>query len=645
MAKSYTELRKQALAEWEALEKSSKPRLMIGAGTCGRAAGALAVLEAMENKLAEKGIEAIITRVGCIGLCCLEPVVNIIKPGKPNIYYGNLTPELAAQLIEDYLIKDNPRPDLALGLTGEGSLDGIPNLFDLPMLKPQVRIVLRNCGIIDPENINHSIARGGYRGLVRALSMTPEAVIEEVKKSGLRGRGGAGFPTGQKWEFCRKSPGKIKYVVCNADEGDPGAFMNRALLESDPHSVLEGIIIGAYAIGANQGYIYCRAEKPLAIERLETALKQAIEYGIVGDNIFGSGFSFHIELRRGAGAFVCGEETALMASIEGKRGMPRSRPPFPAQVGLWGKPTNINNVETWANVAAIFQKSGEWYARYGSVTSKGTKTFALAGKIKRTGLIEVPLGIPLKEIIFDVGGGILSDRKFKAVQTGGPSGGCIPASHLDLPVDYENLTKAGSIMGSGGMVVMDEDTCMVDIARYFLTFTQAESCGKCVPCRLGTNQMLDVLKSICRGEGKPDDIDLLLDLGKQVKAGALCGLGQTAPNPVLTTIRYFRDEYEAHIKNHRCPALVCTDLVSYYIMPDKCQGCGICLRDCPAEAIIGGKRLVHIIDQSKCAKCGTCLEVCPPRFGAVVKVSAEKVEVPSEPTPVIAKKTKGESLK
>jgi len=644
-AMKFGEIRRRAEAEWEALQHSVKPRILVGAGTCGRAAGALAVLEAIRAKLAESDMEATITQVGCIGLCYAEPMVDIIKPGRPHIYYGNLTPQLAAQLIEDFVIHDNPRPDLALGTIGDNSIRDIPKFFELPMLKPQVRITLRNCGLIDPENINHYIANGGYSGFVKALEMTPEAVIEEIKKSGLRGRGGAGFPTGMKWEICLKSPGTIKYVICNADEGDPGAFMNRSLLEGDPHSVLEGMLIGAYAIGATRGYIYCRAEKPLAIERLKIALRQAAEYRLLGDNILGSGFNFPIELRVGAGAFVCGEETALMASIEGKRGMPRSRPPFPAEAGLWGKPTNINNVETWADVSAIMQKGADWFASYGSEKSKGTKTFALVGKIKRTGLIEVPMGIPLQKVIYGVGGGILDDKQFKAVQTGGPSGGCIPASLLDLPVDYESLTQAGSIMGSGGMVVMDENTCMVDIARYFLTFTQAESCGKCVPCRLGTKQMLDILKNICRGEGKLEDIDLLLDLGKQVKAGSLCGLGQTAPNPVLTTIRYFREEYEAHIKEHRCPALVCTDLVSYYIMPDRCQGCGICLRDCPAEAIIGGKRMVHIIDQSKCAKCGTCLEVCPPRFGAVVKVSGEKVAVPSEPIPIIAKKTTGESSK
>jgi len=634
MTLTFAEIQTRAEAEWTAHRNSENPHILIGTATCGLAAGALDVLEAIKEQLTKSTIEVAITEVGCIGTCYAEPIINIIKPGRPHIYYGSLTPETAAQIIEDYLVNDNPRPDLAMGTDGEDEIENIPRFFELPMLKPQVRVALRNCGLIDPENINHYIANGGYSGLNKTLTMTPEAVIAEIKKSGLRGRGGAGFPTGLKWEFCQQAPGETKYVICNADEGDPGAFMDRSLLESDPNAVLEGILIGAYAIGATEGYIYIRAEYPLAIKRLKTTLQQMADYGLIGDKILGSDFSFHIKIKQGAGAFVCGEETALMRSIEGKRGMPSSRPPFPAQSGLWGKPTNINNVETWSNVSAIMQRSGDWYASYGSEKSKGTKTFALAGKINRTGLIEVPMGTPLSEIIFDIGGGIIGDKEFKAVQTGGPSGGCLPASLLHLPVDYQSLTEAGSIMGSGGMVVADEETCMVDLARFFLSFVQDESCGKCVPCRVGTRQMLNMLEHITRGEGQPGDIERLEKLAHLIKATSLCGLGQTAPNPVLTTIRYFRDEYEAHINEKRCPALSCSTLISYYILPDKCQGCGICLRNCPVDAIIGDKRMVHIIDQEKCIKCGTCLDVCPERFSAVKKVSGEEIEVPSEPIPV-----------
>jgi len=599
---TFDEIKAKAMSEWEALEYSDKPRILIGAATCGRAAGALAVLEAINSELGRHNIQATIIQVGCIGLCYAEPLVDIIKPNRPRICYSNITPEIIPQLIEDYIINDNPRSDLALGTIGNGSIKDIPKLFELPMLKPQLRIALRNCGHIDPENINHYIANDGYRGLVKALGMAPEEVIEEIKKSVLRGRGGAGFPTGLKWGFCRKSPGTVKYLICNADEGDPGAFMDRSLLEGDPHAVLEGMLIGAYAIGATEGYIYIRAEYPLAIERLKLALDQMADYGLLGDNILGSDFSFHIKIKQGAGAFVCGEETALMASIEGKRGMPRSRPPFPAQAGLWGKPTNINNVETWGNVSAILQRGGDWYASYGSEKSKGTKTFALAGKIERTGLIEVPMGISLQEIIYGIGGGIPDDKRFKAVQTGGPSGGCLPVSRLNLPVDYESLTEAGSIMGSGGMVVMDEDTCMVDVAHYFLSFTQAESCGKCVLCRLGTKQMLDILEDITNGKGKLEDIDLLIDLSGAVKEGSLCALGGTAPNPVLTTIRYFRDEYEEHIKRHHCRAAVCKGLVT-----------APCSHTCPAGVDV--PRYVRFIAEGK--------------FAEAVAVIREKIPFPS----------------
>jgi len=636
---TFDEIKKQALLAWEAWQHSEKTRILVGTATCGRAAGAMVVLEAIEKELSQRNIEALVTQIGCIGLCYSEPIVDIIKPGRPRISYANVTPEIIPQLIEDYIINDNPRPDLAIGVMSEDGVAGIPRFFDLPMLKPQVRIALRNCGHIDPKDIDQYIASGGYSGLAKALEMSPEQVIEEVKKSGLRGRGGAGFSTGRKWEFCQRSPGEEKYLICNADEGDPGAFMDRSLLEGDPHAVLEGMLIGGYAIGSTHSYIYCRAEYPLAIEKLKFALERMEEYGLIGDNILGSSFSFNIQIKEGAGAFVCGEETALMASIEGRRGMPRSRPPFPAQSGLWGKPTNINNVETWANVSAILQKGSDWYSSFGTEKSKGTKTFALAGKIVRTGLIEVPMGISLGDIIYEIGGGIVGGKRFKAVQTGGPSGGCLPASMTDLPVDYESLAQAGSIVGSGGMVVADEDTCMVDLARFFLSFTQVESCGKCVSCRIGTKQMLSILERITRGEGQPGDIELLERLAQLIKATSLCALGQTAPNPVLTTIRYFRDEFEVHINEKRCPSLACTELISYFILPDKCQGCLICLRNCPVEAISGGKRMVHVIDQDKCVKCGVCRDVCPDRFAAVVKISGEKLTGPREPIPVTAAKS------
>jgi NADH-quinone oxidoreductase subunit F len=630
----FEDIKRQATSQWQSLQDSPRPRILIGTGTCGIAAGAEDILNALRAELEKNSIQADIIQVGCIGLCYMEPLVEIILPGKPSIFYGNLTPQLMAEIVRDYLAGGNPRPDLALGTRGQGAVAGIPRLFDLPVLKPQARIALRNCGNIDPADINHYIANGGYEGLSQALKMTQQQIIDEIKKSGIRGRGGAGFPTGNKWQFCHDAPGSPKYIICNADEGDPGAFMDRAVLEGDPHAVLEGMLIGAYAIGASEGYIYVRAEYPLAIKRLKTAMEQMEKYGLLGESILGSGFNFHLKIKEGAGAFVCGEETAMMASIEGSRGMPRSRPPFPANSGLWGKPTNINNVETWAGVSAIIQKGAEWYTGFGTEKSRGTKTFSLVGKVNQTGLIEVPMGIPLREIIYGIGGGIPGGKSFKAIQTGGPSGGCLPASFLDSPVDYESLAAAGSIVGSGGMVVMDEDTCMVDVARYFLTFTQLESCGKCIPCRWGTKQMLDILEDIVHGKGREGDIDLLLELGASVKDGSLCALGGTAPNPVLTTIRYFRDEYEAHIKEKRCPALACKALVSYYIDADKCQGCGICARACPAEAIKGGKRLVHVIDQSRCIKCGGCLEVCPAKFKAVTKVSGEAIEAPAEPVPV-----------
>ena len=609
-------LRQGVNSERKTSNRGEIPRVLVGAATCGRAAGALEALEALRGELKLRKIEAHLIEVGCVGLCYLEPIVGIEKPGYPLILYQQVSPQRARALVERWLLGDDPCPEYALGQVGEGKVAGIPNFFDLPMLAPQVRIVLKNCGFIDPKEIKEYIARGGYQGLEKALGMRPEEIIEELRKSGLRGRGGAGFPTWRKWEICRSSPTRPKYLICNADEGDPGAFMNRSLIEGDPHALLEGILIAGYTIGAQEAFIYIRAEYPLAVERLQQALSQLRDYGLLGDGILGTHFNFSISLKKGAGAFVCGEETALISSIEGKRGMPRPRPPFPAVAGLWGKPTVINNVETLATLPHILRQGAKWYSQYGTATSKGTKTFALAGKVARTGLIEVPLGISLREIVYQIGGGIPGDKGFKAVQTGGPSGGCLPATKLDLPVDYESLVQAGSIMGSGGMIVMDEQTCAVDIARYFLSFTQKESCGKCVPCRVGTKRMLEILERITKGEGRLEDLDKLEKLAETVKNSSLCGLGQTAPNPVLTTLRYFRQEYETHIEERRCPAGVCKPLITYTIDRDRCTGCEVCKKTCPVQAISGERNGPHTIDQEICTKCGNCYEVC--KFAAVI---------------------------
>ena len=568
--------------------------------------------------------------IGCHGFCQFGPIVVVEPEG---VFYTQVTPEDVPEIVRSHLVEGQIVERL---LYREPVTDrAITHYRDIPFYQKQTRNVLRRCGHVNPEEIDDYLATEGYLALRKAIfDMDPQEVIQEIKDSGLRGRGGAGFPTGLKWDFTRRADGEPKYVVCNFDEGDPGAFMNRSEVEGDPHSVLEGMAIAAYAIGASEGFIYGRAEYPLAITRVKRAIAQAEEYGYLGDSILGTSFTFHVTVKEGAGAFVCGEETALMASIEGRRGMPRSRPPFPAQSGLWGKPTLINNVGTLANVPLIVLRGADWFTQIGTEKSKGTKVFSLVGKVANSGLVEVPMGTPLRTIIFDIGGGIPNGKEFKAVQTGGPSGGCLPASLLDLPVDYESLAQAGSIVGSGGMVVMDEDTCMVDIARFFLSFTQSESCGKCVPCRLGTKRMLEILERICRGEGEERDVDLLSELAETVKLGSLCGLGQTAPNPVLSTIQYFRDEYEAHIRDRRCPALHCEAMISFYVLADKCQGCGICRRACPADAIAGDRRMVHVIDQDACVKCGTCLDVCPSRFSAVVKVSGETVRVPKEPVPV-----------
>ncbi len=604
----------RAKNEWQELQQSPDPVIYIGMGSCGLASGAGQVWELTKELLHQLRIRTQVLKVGCIGPCYLEPLVDIQKPGSPRVSFNNVSAQKLRKLIPDYLQngKSGVRP---LGHLGDRqvTVDGINSLWEQPMLKIQQRIVLRNCGIIDPENINHYLGRGGFTGLLRAFELGPEGVIEEIKAAGLRGRGGAGFPTWKKWQLCHDEAGHNKYLICNADEGDPGAFMNRSLMEGDPFALLEGMIIAAYAIQAHQAYVYIRAEYPLAIERLRIAMAQLDKYGLLGENILGSGYHLRIQLKEGAGAFVCGEETALIASIEGQRGMPRSRPPYPASSGLNGQPTNINNVETLATVPNILREGGKWFAGFGSEKSKGTKTFALVGKVRRTGLIEVPMGTTLREIIFDIGGG--SRKAFKAVQTGGPSGGCLSNEFLDLPVDYESLTGAGSIMGSGGLIVMDEDTCMVDVAQYFLRFTSVESCGKCTPCRIGTKRMVEILEKITSGHAEMSDIQTLEDISRTVKDGSLCGLGQTAPNPVLTTLKYFRNEYEEHVKNHRCKAAVCRDLVEYRVIKEKCTGCQRCVDVCPTVAITGPRSEPHYLDPSKCIKCRACYEIC--RFDAI----------------------------
>jgi NADH-quinone oxidoreductase subunit F len=605
---------KAARKRWEQLQQSAVPIITMGMASCGRAAGAADILQIVQEMLTEKRLKAKIMQVGCIGPCYLEPLMDITKPGRPRISYANVTPTRAREIVDSYLVNDNPIPRYAVGHFGDGDeVTGIPRFFDLPMLKPQVRIVLRNCGIIDPEEIDHYLARDGYAGMMKALAMGPEGVIAEVREAGLRGRGGAGFPTYKKWEICRTTPSETKYLICNADEGDPGAFMNRSLIEGDPHAMLEGMLIAAYAIGATHGYIYIRAEYPLAIVRLKKAIGQMREYGFLGKNIQGSGFDFDITIKEGAGAFVCGEETALIASIEGHRGMPRSRPPFPAIAGLHGKPTIINNVETLGTLPNVMRHGAAWYRQYGTQGSHGTKTFSLVGKVRRPGLIEVPLGMTLRKIIFDIGGG--TRKKFKAVQTGGPSGGCLSEEFLDTPIDYESLTAAGSIMGSGGLIVMDEDTCVVDLARYFLDFTQKESCGKCSPCRVGSRHMVEILERITLGKGEPEDLIKLQVLGETVKRGSLCGLGQTAPNPALTTLRYFRPEYLLHVTDKHCPAAVCRELIEYRVVPGKCTGCQRCVSVCPTGAITGPRAEPHNLDPSKCIKCRACYEIC--RFDAI----------------------------
>ena len=586
-------------------------------GTGCTSSGSAQIIERFEQKIKEAGLEkeVKVVRTGCFGLCEAGPVVIVYPEGT---FYSRVKVEDVDEIVSEHLLKGRHVQHLVYTDHATHEQNANKGLQDINFYKHQKRVALRNCGVIDPENIDEYLAFDGYKALEKALtSMTREQVIDEILKSGLRGRGGGGFPTGLKWKFTYNSQADQKYVACNADEGDPGAFMDRSVLEGDPHCVLEAMAIAGYAIGASEGYIYVRAEYPIAVKRLEIAIRQAHEYGLLGENIFGTGFNFDIKIRLGAGAFVCGEETALMRSIEGKRGEPTPRPPFPAVKGLFAKPTMLNNVETYANVAQIILNGADWFASMGTEKSKGTKVFALGGKINNTGLVEVPMGTPLRTIIYDIGGGIPNGKKFKAVQTGGPSGGCLPAELLDTPVDYDNLIAAGSMMGSGGMIVMDEDNCMVDIARFFLDFTVDESCGKCTPCRVGTRRMLEILERIVNGKGEEGDIERLEELANTIKSTALCGLGQTAPNPVLSTLKFFRSEYEAHIREKRCPAHHCRALLHYVINPDLCRGCTACTRVCPVEAISGELRKPHQIDTSKCLKCGACAEKC--KFHAITR--------------------------
>jgi len=583
-------------------------KITVGTATCGNAAGAQETLQKLQE-ITKDNKDIQLAETGCIGMCYKEPLVEI-NINNTRYIYGNVNPKIAEKIYSEHVLNDKPFKPLLIYTSKK-------DYQDTPLFTEQKRIVLRNVGVIDPENIDDYIKDQGYKGLEKALNMDQEKTMETLTASGLRGRGGAGFLTGIKWKLTYEPESNKKYVICNADEGDPGAFMDRSTLEGDPHSVLEGMLICGYSIGADEGYIYCRAEYPLAIKRLETAISQAKKKNLIGKNILGTDFSFDIHIKEGAGAFVCGEESALIASIEGKRGMPRIRPPYPSVKGLWGKPTNINNVETYANVPWIINNGSEAYKKYGTKTSKGTKVFALAGKINNSGLIEVEMGKTIKEIIFDIGGGIKNNKQFKAVQLGGPSGGCLPASLVDTPVDYESLSKYGAIVGSGGMVVLDEDTCMVDVAKYFLNFTQNESCGKCTFCRLGTKRMLEILSKISEGNGKESDIQLLEDLAQDIKQGSLCGLGQTAPNPVLTTIKYFKEEYLEHINEKKCRAGVCAALIRFEVVDAKCIGCGACKTACPVNAVSGELKKIHKIDQKNCIQCGACYTAC--RYDAILK--------------------------
>ena len=594
----------------------ARAHVLVCGGTGCTSSGSEKIIKALEESLKEKNLENEIkvVKTGCFGLCALGPIMIVYPEG---VFYSMVTPEDIPEIVEEHFLKGRVVKRLVYKETLTEN-DGVKSLNEVDFYKNQMRIALRNCGVINPEDIEEYIAYDGYKALGKVLTeMKPQEVIDEIKKSGLRGRGGAGFSTGMKWQFTADAPGDKKFVACNADEGDPGAFMDRSVLEGDPHSLIEAMAIAAYAVGADRGFVYIRAEYPIAVKRLNIAIEQAREYGLLGKNIFGTDFNFDMELRLGAGAFVCGEETALMTSIEGHRGEPRPRPPFPAIKGLWQKPTLLNNVETYANITAIINNGADWFNKIGTEKSKGTKVFAVGGKINNTGLVEVPMGTTLREVVYEIGGGIPNGKKFKAAQTGGPSGGCIPAELIDTPIDYDNLTAIGSMMGSGGLIVMDEDTCMVDIAKFFLEFTVDESCGKCTPCRIGTKRLLEILTKITEGKGTLEDIDKLEELCYAIKDSAFCGLGQTAPNPILSTLKYFRDEYVAHVVDKKCPAGVCKALVSYKIDPEKCKGCSLCARNCPVNAITGKIKEPYVIDTDKCIKCGVCASAC--KFNAISK--------------------------
>ena len=630
---AYQSLRDQSDAIYNALTDDTANTIMVGTATCGIAAGAKNVLDAFRQAVEANGIDAKIMEVGCMGHCYAEPMAIVKRPGYPPLVYNHLTPGNTKVLVNKYFLEEDPYFEVFLGAAEVNEM--FPSLNDLPRYGMEHRRLLDRCGRHNPEDIHQAIALGAYQGLVKAIEIGPETLLDTIRQSGLRGLGGAGFPVWKKWQSCREQSDPEKYIICNADEGDPGAFMDRTILESDPHAVLEGMIVGAIAIGAEKGFVYVRAEYPLAVVKLKAAIAAAREHGLLGENILGSGLKFDIQVVRGAGAFVCGESSALMYSIEGKRGMPRVRPPQSVESGLYGKPTVLNNVKSYASIGPLLTEGAAQFASIGTESSKGTAVFALAGKTNNPGLVEVPMGTTLRELIFDIGGGIPGGKKFKAVQIGGPSGGCLPESMLDIPIDFDALSKAGSMMGSGGMVILDEDNCMVETARFFLEFTQRESCGKCTFCRIGTRHMLDILTRITRGEGRMEDLETLKTLASEVADGSLCNLGKTAPNPVLTTLRFFPEEYEAHIKEKTCTAKECKELTGYYILPDKCaRGCDACVGSCPPEAIwTSQKSRIKIVDHQLCVKCDSCMSACPSEYDAVVKISPVRDIPPSEDRP------------